>query len=542
MSKPQNKQNNFLIQGSILAMAGIIVRIIGMLYRIPLTHIIGDTGNSLYDNAYSVYSMVLIISSYSIPVAVSKMIAAKNSRKEYINADRIFKGAFVYAFIIGAIAAIFCYVAAPILVKAESAVPVLRVLSPVIFFAALLGVVRGLFQGNHTMVPTSLSQIIEQLINAIVSVLAACLLVMPFRKNGPDSKIAVYGAAGSTLGTGAGVLAGLLFILFVYIINRPILRRKKRHDSAQHIDSYSSIIKMLLVTITPVVFSTFIYNVSPFIDNYLIFDVMKKAGNSETSIQAIHGIYTGKYLLLVNVPVAIANALSSALLPSISAAKSRGETQNTYKKIYTAIKFTMIIAIPCTVGLTILGGPIVQMLFGDARRLPAMLFRYGSIFVVLFSLSTVTNAVLQATDYLKIPVIHSSIALVIHTIVAYILLSVFGLNVWALMLSTILFALILCILNAIALRRKLGYCQEKKTTFIVPIISAIIMGIMVWATYYICNYILHSNTISILFSVIAGVLVYFIALVLFNGITEDELQAIPKGAFIIRIAKKMHIM
>ena len=193
-----SRQNNFLIQGGILAIAGIVVRIIGMIYRIPLTHIIGDRGNSLYDSAYSVYSIILIISSYSLPVAISKMLAAKNSQKEYVNSERIFKCSLIYAVIVGLIAAVFCYVAAPVLVKSEAAVPVLRVLAPVIFFSAILGTFRGLFQGQGTMIPTSISQIFEQIFNAIVSVLAAYLLVRPYMTADPEDVLPSRGAMGST--------------------------------------------------------------------------------------------------------------------------------------------------------------------------------------------------------------------------------------------------------------------------------------------------------------------------------------------------------
>ena len=151
--RKDNRRNNFLVQGGILAIAGIIVRLIGMVYRIPLTHIIGDRGNSLYDSAYSVYSIILIISSYSLPVAVSKMLAAKNSRKEYLDADRIFRCSLVYAAGVGLLASVFCYVAAPVLVKTEAAVPVLRVLAPVIFFSSILGTFRGLFRGREPWYP-----------------------------------------------------------------------------------------------------------------------------------------------------------------------------------------------------------------------------------------------------------------------------------------------------------------------------------------------------------------------------------------------------
>ena len=163
------------MQAGILAMAGIICRIIGILYRSPLAAVIGDEGNGYYGSAYNIYTIILLISSYSIPSAISKVIAGKLALKEYKNAQRIFHCAFIYVIVVGGIASLFTFLAAGILVE-KNAVIVLRVFAPTIFFSGLLGVLRGYFQAHRTMVQTSLSQILEQILNAIVSILAAYLL------------------------------------------------------------------------------------------------------------------------------------------------------------------------------------------------------------------------------------------------------------------------------------------------------------------------------------------------------------------------------
>ncbi len=539
------RRNSFLLQGGILAVAGIIVRIIGMIYRIPLTAIIGDRGNSLYDSAYSAYSIILIISSYSIPVAVSKMIAAKNSKKEYINAERIFKGSLFYAAIVGVIAAFLCYAFAPWLVKADAAVPALRILAPVIFFSAILGTFRGLFQGQGSMVPTSISQIFEQIMNAIVSVLAAWLLVRPFLNADPEDLRPSRGAMGSTLGTAAGVLAGLVFVVFVYALYRPRMKRKVRKGQTAPVDSYSMILKTIFLTVTPMVLSATLYNVSPFIDNYMIYAVMEHLGYDQITIQSMHGIYTGKYLLMVNIPVAIANALSSAMLPNIAAAKARGDQSGILNKAQMTVKVTMIIAIPCTVGLAVLGGPVIQLIFGTSALYPELagdLLLYGSAFVLFFALSTVTNALLQATDYLRYPVTHSIIALIIHTVLAFVLLWFFDLKVWSLMISTVAFAVVLCILNGIVLYRKVGFRIRVRDTILIPLAAAGCMGVMCWGSYYILHYLTKSNTIGFLVSFTVGIITYFVALFLFNGITEEELESVPKGQLLVRIAKKLRLL
>ncbi|MBO6164583.1 MAG: oligosaccharide flippase family protein, partial [Lachnospiraceae bacterium] len=183
----KNKKNDsFILQAGILAASGIIVRIIGILYRSPLTSIIGDEGNGYYGAAYNIYTIILLLASYSIPSAISKVIAQKLALKEYRNAHRIFRCAFIYVFVVGGLASVLTFCFAGVLVD-ENAVPVLRVFTPTIFLSGILGVYRGYFQAHRTMVQTSLSQILEQILNAIISILAAWLLMRAAAAAGADS-------------------------------------------------------------------------------------------------------------------------------------------------------------------------------------------------------------------------------------------------------------------------------------------------------------------------------------------------------------------
>jgi len=171
-SQQTEKGTSFVKQAGILAAAGIICRIIGLLYRSPLTGIIGETGNGFYAPAYRIYQMILLISSYSIPAAVSKVISQRLAVGQYKNAQRIFRCSLIYVIVVGGIASLFAFCFADVLSPGKAAM-VLRMLAPTIFFSGLLGVLRGYFQAHHTMTPTSISQIAEQIVNAVVSVLAA---------------------------------------------------------------------------------------------------------------------------------------------------------------------------------------------------------------------------------------------------------------------------------------------------------------------------------------------------------------------------------
>ena len=219
----KKKDSGFLMQGAILAATALITKIIGLAYRIPVTNIMGPEGNGYYGIVFQVYNLALMLTSYSLPMAVSKLVSARIATGQYRNAYRIYKGAMTFAvFTGGFVTAVVLFGArfiASDIMKVEMSVYALRVLAPCILIVAFLGVFRGFFQGFGTMMPTAFSQTIEQIVNAIVSI-AGALVLLKFGQSmasGADKKTygAAYAAAGATLGTVAGALAALLFLLFV---------------------------------------------------------------------------------------------------------------------------------------------------------------------------------------------------------------------------------------------------------------------------------------------------------------------------------------
>lgn len=238
------KKNDFIVQAGILAAAGIISKIIGLLYRSPLYNIVGALGMGYYNSAYNYYSIILMISTYSIPSAMSKVIAQKLAVKEYRNAHRIFLGSIGYVLAVGGVASLALYFGAGLFVSGN-AVPVLRTFAPTVFIYGILGVLRGYFQAHESMVQTSVSQILEQISNAAVTIGAAYLLIrgqmgsleMPADEAG-QVKRAVYGAIGSATGTGAGVVVALLFMAAVYGMNRGIIKKRIAIDKHKNTESY----------------------------------------------------------------------------------------------------------------------------------------------------------------------------------------------------------------------------------------------------------------------------------------------------------------
>lgn len=539
----EKKSDGFIMQAGILAMAGIICRIIGILYRSPLAAIIGDEGNGYYGSAYNIYTIILLISSYSIPAAISKVIAGKLALKEYKNAQRIFYCAFIYVIVVGGCASLFAFFGAGFLVE-QNAVMVLRVFSPTIFVSGLLGVLRGYFQAHKTMVQTSVSQILEQILNAIISIMAAYLLKQLVIDRDPSTQ-AVYGAMGSALGTGAGVLIALAFMTFMYGMHKKEIKERIQKDEHKEVLQYSEIFKIIFSLVTPFILSTFIYNFSTSLDETIYRKILKLMKDVDVSQIAIwYGVYSGKAVVISNIPIAIASAMSAAMIPSVSGKYATGDVKGTRSKVHTAILTTMLIAIPSMVGIFVLAEPVVSFLFPGQSNIPlaGALLRALSVTVVFYSLSTLTNAVLQGIGKVTTPVYHAAIALVVQTLVLIPCLIFTELNLYCIAIATIVYSFLMCVLNQRAVRKYLDYKQDMKKIFALPFLASVIMGIVAYFVYKLLFAVIKSNVVSLLVSVATAAFVYGILILKLGVLNKDDILAMPKGKKLAGILTKLHLI
>lgn len=528
-------------QGTILAAASVISRIIGMLYRSPMAAVIGDKGNGLYSFAFEIYSIALILSSYSMPLAVSKLLSARFAKKEYKNADKIYKFAYIFAAVSGMVMALILFFGAGTIERLSGheglALP-LKVLAPTVFVVALAGTTRGFFQSRNTMMPTAVSQLAEQIINAIVSIVAAVILVR-FAANEFDK--ARYGAAGGTIGTLFGALSSLMFLIFLFVIYKPRMRKHLSHDKVGVTVSNEEVLKLIVATIVPVILSQTVYQSIGVVDGFMFGNLYK--GSDST---ALYGIYSSKYRLMVNVPNAISSALASSMIPSLVSLYTLKNFVEFRARLKTSVKFNMIIAFPCAFGISALSGMIMKLLFPTTDTvISGRMLMYGSVAVLFYALSTVTNAALQGMDRMRLPVRHAAISLLIHIPLMVILLKFTKLGAHALVIGNIIYPLIVCALNWVSVARYANYRQEVKTTFIIPLLASSVMWIETFclsrlmAKVLPMNYI--TNALITIICIVNACLVYFIMLFVLKGVTREELKEFPMGGRMAKFADKLKI-
>ena len=549
MSERKKRSNGFLVQGTILAAAGIITKIIGAIYRIPMLNIMGLQGQGYYDIAFQVYTIALMISSYSLPLAVSKLVSARIAVGEKKNAHRILKAALIFAATVGSIIMLGVYFGADFiathLMGASVSSYALRVLAPGLLIVAIMGVLRGYFQGLGTMIPTAISQILEQIVNAVVSIVGAAMLMgygqSIAQRDGNTLLGPAYSAAGGTLGTVAGALIGLIFLVVCYYAYSGNMKRQIKKDPGRNLCSYKVIYKMLLLTIAPVVLSSAIYNIGNVLSSAMFNNIMSAQGHLESEcVEQLGKI--GQYYTLVNVPLAVANALGASMIPGLVRAYECRDKNLLFNRIYMAVRYTMLIAIPSAFGFFAIGKPILDFIWPSVENsTQGMMLKVGAISLIFYSLSTITNAVLQGMNQMMKPVKNATITLIIQTVSLFVMLAVFKWGIFSILFSKIIFSFSMCVLNARDIRHTAGYVQEKEKTFYLPALSGLCMAVAAFLTHTVLELFMNGR-MPTLISIIVAIIVYSICLLKFRALTEDEILELPKGTAILTICKKLHLI
>lgn len=540
------------MQAGILAMASMIVRVIGLLYRAPLTAIIGDEGNGYYGTAYNIYTIILMVSSYSMPSAISKLMAQKLAVGEYRNANRVFRCALTYGVLVGLVGSGLLFFGARFLVP-DVAVCVLQVFAPTVFLFGILGSMRGYFQARGSMVQTSVSQILEQLANAVVSIAAAWLLMQTAVGADPTRR-AQLGAMGSALGTGAGVLIALLFMVFCFRRSKEGRKAEILSDATGKEEKYRIFLRDTVLVITPFMLSGVIMNLTTSLNQTIYMRMLiDLKGAGETATTTLYGIFSNKAVVISNIPISIATAVSSAIIPGISAAYARRDETGARRQVGNAIRITSIIAIPSAVGLAVLARPITMLMFPqmESLELASSLLSLLAVTVIFYSISTITNAALQSIGRMNLPLVSAGIALVVQTVVLVLLLRFTDLDVRALVLVSILYSVMIFAVNQYYLRRFLGIRQDVRRDYLQPLVCAALMGAAAKAVYYLVSMAAEPvenlpkgfyfrNLAATAAALLAAVLVYGYTMVRSGTIRRKDLLSMPKGQLLVRLMEKLH--
>lgn len=529
--------NKMLKGATVLAAAGLIVKLMGVFFRIPLANIVSSEGLSYYGSVYPIYAYFLILSTTGIPVAISKMVAERIAMKNYQGAHRVFKLALLLMSVIGF--ATFCvfyffadFIEVSILSNKGTKLA-LQAIAPSLLLVPMMSAYRGYFQGRQNMNPTAISQIFEQFVRVVVGL----TLVYALISYGDQVSI-----AGATFGCTAGAAAGLIVVVIIYLLNLKTFDRQDNiYREYNQRESKGSIMKRILTISIPITIGASISPLMGFIDSVVVLRRLQAMGLDKAAADDLWGGMSGFCSPLISMPQVILGAIVISLVPIISAAYKLRNMGEVKENSNTAVRATMAIAMPCAAGIFALSGPIFTLLFPS--RLESALamvptLRWLCPTIVIIGIMQVYIGILQGIDRQGKPVKNLLIGSLIKLVLTYVLVGTPLFNINGAVIGSIAGDLTATMLCQRDLKKYIKYKPEYFSSFVKPFAASVIMGIGAFAAYKLIFQILGSNGLATILAVFVGVVLYAVLVFMFKIITKEELMLLPKGDKIVKIVGK----
>ncbi len=499
--------NKLIVQAIIFSVASVVSKLISVFYLIPLYQIIGEEGNGYYGTAYEIFNMLLLITACSMPLAMSKIMTVYMGEKDYVNCNRVFRCSLLYVTLVGGAVSLVTYFFASYWVV-EPAVMVLQVMALTIFLSGYLSVFRGYMQVQGTVTPTAISLIVEQLVNAILGIVFAFLFV---QYESPSPK--ALGAVGGAIGALAGVTVALLFMIGFFLIKRKGISRTIKHqelsENAPVKESYFSLLRVIFLMVLPIMFTTFVYNLSTVIDMEL-FWWWAENNNIPTNIAAsTFGIYSRQYLVLIGLPITIATTISSAMMPDLTALFRKKNSNISEEKISKAVRSVLFVTVPVALGYVLLANPIMQFFFKGTSEEAGHTLVSGAISIVFFSVSTVLNAALQGMNKSGATIFNVLKALFVHVVYVMAMLKVADEPLETLVTGSVIYAFIICTTNMRTVEKQVGGRFNLRSTILKPVLASIIMSFVMVLTYNGVRNFGAVNGVALITTIIIAMLTYF---------------------------------
>ena len=498
-----------LIKGSlILGLAGMVAKVLGFFFRWPLIMLIGDEGIGYYQLSYPLYMFFVAMAS-GVPVAVSKMISERNAMGDIEGSYEVVKESSYLMITLGiGTSLVLFFFAKPIInflkwdMKSYYALIGIS-FAPMMF--SFVSIFRGFFQGLQNMTPSGTSQILEQIGRVIIGVGLAYILL---------PKGIEYSAGGAAFGAAGGAFIACIYLLFKYL-------RVRRQMGIKKVKTNTEVLNQILKIAIPISLGATVGTIMSLIDSILVPQKLIESG--VVNATALYGQLTGKAAVLVNIPLTLSMAICTSLIPVISEYYILKRKEEMQSKINIAMKLSAVIALPCTLGMFCLAGPIMKLVFFDKNEGIEML-RYLSISIPFIIVTQTTTSILQATNHYIRPVINLVIGCIVKIILTAVLVPIGSINVFGAVIASISAYVVVTILNLIALKTKTRCKVSIYDSFVKPGYASISMIVVVLFSYNFIMERLESNSISCLLSIFMGIIIYMISILIFKVFEVDEIK------------------
>ena len=525
MKERTPKKQNFMHGAAILTIGVMIMKVLGAIYKVPLANILGDYGYGLFLATYNVYNIFFTLSTAGLPVALSRLIAEADANGLEVRKEKTFRTAIGTFAVIGILFSSIMFfgngwLAESYLRKPDAALSV-RAMAPAIFLVCLVSAYRGYCQGNGNMIPTTVDEVLEVLFKVISGLIIAGLLV----KAGYDLPVA---SAGAILGVSIGSVVSLGYMLFYKKKHYPAVR-----DRNGKTESTGQIIMDILRIGIPISLGASIMAILSSLDPGICESRLAAAGFSKYDAGVLYGVYA-KVQTLFNLPAAFMTPLTIAIVPAVAGAMALGKKAEAEKTSEDAMRIASVISMPMGVGLSVLSYPIVNVLYPNSNAAGPGLLSIMGIASFFICLVLMENAILQASGKEKLPMVALISGSLLKILINWIIIPIPTVNIYGAPIGTLFGYCCMAVLDYIFIRKALGENPHLGKVLGRPLFCSVLMGASAFGVYSLCSRLIGTAGtlkmfVSMALAVVAGVIIYAVAVIRSRAITNEDMKLIPGG-------------
>ena len=541
-----SKENKSFVKGAaILGAAGLVVKILGAVFRIPLGNMVSETSMAYYQPAYYIYTFFIVIATSGIPVAISRMVSERAVQGDYRGAHRAFKVSAFLMFGIGAVSFLLLFFGAGAIsagMSSPNAKYPMMVIAPALLLVPLMAAYRGYFQGMQNMNPTAVSQVIEQVFRVGFGLSLAYLFYRSapafLSWAGKDATTAsdVKGAMGAISGATIGSAAGLALIIFIYMKSRAAIHHRMDMHPDTVFEATGDILKKVLLIAVPITIGAAVMPIMNMVEVPIINSRLLAAGFTPQEADVLYGTLSGYVMSLINLPQVLTAALAMSLVPMITSVFTQRDTEALTENTVLGMRIATMIGLPCAFGMAVLSHPIMLLLYPTKPQVAdnsAACLTILAIGIIFLSIVQTLTAILQGVGKQMVPVINLLIAVVIKIVVTFVLVGIPTLNIRGAAIGTTVAYLAAAVLDILAVKKYVGVSFPAGLCYLRPALSAGIMAVFARLVFNVLTMILGhgiaASGIATMLSIILAACLYAVLLIVTKSCTRDDLLHMPKG-------------
>ena len=537
--KTKNNVKLFFSGVLVLTITNLLVKVIGLMFKIPMNHIVGDEGMGYYNSAYTFYTYLYMVSTAGLPTAISIMISDSRANRQIKQVKRIYHIAMLLFIVIGIVSTMIMFFGAGLMSSAIGAEPTkysIMAIAPTLLFICISSALRGYFQGYQQMIPTAISQFLE----------AACKLGIgvAFALYAINQGFEIYIVAAYAT---VGLTSGALLSMMVMVISK-LFFKEKQYDAQfigelgenDEITPVGALLKKLIIIALPITISASVMSLTNLIDAAIVQRLLQTTGLSQVAATELYGNYTSLAVPMFNLPPVLIYPISYSIVPLLAAARKQGDTERCRVVSESSLKVSMIVGIPCGLGLAALSEPIFDLFYKQSSvQLASPLLTLLGPSTAFICILSVSNAILQSAGFERKPLVSMLAGAFVKIVTNFFLIQFIGMK--GTPISTFLCYLTVTVLNLYFIRKHVGVMPKLSGLFGKPLISGIACAVAAYFTFELVSSIV-SPKLAVVVAIAVAAVVYAVLLFLVRGISADEIKLLPKGTKIYSVLNKLKLV